>query len=117
MNVRKKNVKKTKTIIPYIYLTADDKIIFVKFIKGGSNVNSELTMPEAVSLKNRGGRVVVVAVGDSINLYELMGMASEPTGSHLFLSTSFDSLFNLVVDTIGATCDGKCNMCYSNLKC
>ena len=74
-------------------------------------------MPEAVSLKNRGGRVVVVAVGDSINLYELMGMASEPTGSHLFLSTSFDSLFNLVVDTIGATCDGKCNILRCFLEC
>ena len=77
------------------------------FVSGASNVNEDQTIPAAIELRVAGVQVIVVAVGEHINLLELRGIASEPIASNLFTTRSFSDLPNFINNVVTATCNGK----------
>jgi len=87
----------------------DARNIVILVSDGEANVDPELTIPEAVRLKNAGMAVVkVLAVGQAsfVNFNVLRSVASRPTSHNIFHSTSFSSLAGLTTQLINATCNG-----------
>ena len=74
---------------------------------GNSNINEENTIPFAIDARRNGAHLIVVSIGDMLNMLELKGMASMPVASNLYAATSWRDLPGLQVDMIEATCDGK----------
>ena len=74
---------------------------------GNSNINEVNTIPFAIDARRKGVHVIVVSIGDMLNMLELKGMASMPVDSNLYAATSWKDLPGLKVDMIDATCDGK----------
>ena len=70
---------------------------------GNSNVASYLTIPEARAARQRGIELFAVTVGDSANVVEMAGIASDPDSEHLLsmrnereLASTADRLLNLL---------------------
>lgn len=53
----------------------ENKVVLIT--DGGSNIQENETIQKATNLKNNGGRIYVVAVGDKVNMNEVNSMASE----------------------------------------
>ena len=72
---------------------------------GGSNINADRTIREAVRLKEKGIHVTIVAVGDDMNPYELQGMASDPTFMNILWTLSYTGLPGLIDRAWSSTCN------------
>jgi hypothetical protein len=59
--------------------------IAVLVTDGGSNVLSNMTLPEAANAKQRGIEMYVVGAGTEVNLAEIYGIASNATLDHVVL--------------------------------
>jgi hypothetical protein len=69
--------------------------VAVVITDGRSNVNSSLTIPSALALRDMGATVYSVGVGYSINMDELLAIASSPDNVQLldgFEAMEFDGL-------------------------
>jgi len=55
---------------------------------GRSNVRADRTQLEAASARHWGVELYVVGVGQDVNLAELHGIASTPTGDHVIMMRS-----------------------------
>ena len=74
---------------------------------GNSNVNPELTVPDAIDARVKGIQVIVVSIGTDLNMLELRGIASQPHVSNLFPVDGYRDLAGISSRVIRATCDGK----------
>ena len=74
---------------------------------GQSNVNHELTLPEARALKSAGVTIITVAVGFTSETAELVGLTSPPVSENLIYVTDYESLDKLKDQLIDPLCTGK----------
>ena len=74
---------------------------------GQSNVNHELTLPEARALKSAGVTIITVAVGFTSETAELVGLTSPPVSENLIYVTDYESLDKLKDQLIDPLCSGK----------
>ena len=79
----------------------------VIYFPGGSNINSELTIPEAIKLREKGVHISIIAVGDDMNEFELQGIASVPVDHNIVRSQSYQGLPEVLSASIRSTCNGK----------
>ena len=75
---------------------------------GNSNINKENTIPFAIDARTKGVHVIVVSIGDMLNMLELRGMASMPVAQNLHQAKSWRDLAGLKTNMIKSTCDGEC---------
>lgn len=80
---------------------------------GNSNINKENTIPFAIDARTKGVHVIVVSIGDMLNMLELRGMASMPVAQNLHQAKSWRDLAGLKTNMIKSTCDDN-NECNSN---
>lgn len=73
---------------------------------GNSNIQPSLTPVEAARCRAQSIRLVVVGVGDWINMFELSTIASRPLDANLFLLESTNKTDNVTAQLIKSTCDG-----------
>ena len=87
--------------------------VVVIITDGQSNVNHELTLPEARALKSAGVTIITVAVGFTSETAELVGLTSPPVSENLIYVTDYESLDKLKDQLIDPLCSGK-TFHYSN---
>jgi collagen type VI alpha len=83
---------------------------------GNSNINPELTIPDAIDARVQGIHVIVVAVGTQLNLLELRGMASQPNANTIITVDSIRNLPSVMNNVLDSICNdvnecqsGPCN--------
>ena len=74
---------------------------------GKSTVNPELTVPNAVALRNRNIRIIAIGITSSIDEAELKGISSEPQslGSDYFTSPNFQGLTAIIQMVVRSACE------------
>ena len=77
------------------------------FTDGYSNVQKELTVPNAIEARIEGTHIMVVSVENKEDNLELKGMVSDPDSYNLFNVNSYDDLETIVERVVEAMCDGK----------
>lgn len=87
--------------------------VVVVVTDGQSNVNHELTLPEARALKNAGVTIITVAVGFTSETTELVGLTSAPVSQNLIYVTDYESLDKLKDQLIDPLCTDS-NLCRNN---
>ena len=104
-------------IIVFVYLsqqsslfnTDDDRDdafnIALVFTDGNSNVNQDLTIPNAIEARVEGTHVIVFGVGE-YNMLELEGIASWPYDQTIHVVKSWRELATISEPLKQATCDG-----------
>lgn len=82
------------------------KDIMIFITDGGSNINRDLTVPTANLLHDQGVIVFTIAVGSSTPdwVAEQVGLASAPSGTHVFSIGSFSDLAFLDSTLVARTC-------------
>ena len=80
--------------------------ILIIVTDGNSNINPETTIPDAIDARTKGIHIIVVAVGTSLNLLELRGIASQPERQNVYSVDSYMDLGGLMTTMFGATCNG-----------
>lgn len=88
-------------------LFTDIPNVAVIITDGQSNVNHELTIPEARSLKATGATIITVAVGFTSETSELVGLTSPPVIENLIYVSDYESLDKLKDQLIDPLCSGK----------
>ena len=83
---------------------------------GGSNINVDRTIPEALALKRAGVHITITAVGDDMNPRELTAIASYPFEANIFWTPSQSGLSALIDDVSNSFCNGKNIIKYSCLS-
>ena len=83
---------------------ADDLVILIT--KGGSN-DAVGTVTEALRLKARGIHVLVVAIGNWMNKYELGSIASYPESSNVLYMSNYNRLSDNRATFISFMCGSK----------
>ena len=83
---------------------------------GGSNINVDRTIPEALALKRAGVHITITAVGDDMNPRELTAIASYPFEANIFWTPSQSGFSALVDDVSNSFCNGKNIIIYSCLS-
>ena len=78
------------------------KVVIV-LTDGGSNVNAQLTIPNANKIKQRGFSVVSVGIGNGIVQAELEGMASNP--DDVYNVDNYDKVFEIVEGLLKTACE------------
>lgn len=89
------------------YLTPQNVLVVIT--DGNSNVQSEMTAPEAVLLHQAGVHVITVSTGTMVNHTELRAIAtslSNPSYPTMFNATSYDDLDALADRIPWSFCDG-----------
>lgn len=76
---------------------------------GQSNVNHELTLPEARALKADGVSIITVAVGFTSETSELVGLTSPPVSENLIYVEDYKGLGKLKQKLIEPLCSGIYN--------
>ena len=89
---------------------ADIPSIVVIIADGGSNVNPEMTIPEAQFLKAAGVVIVTVAVGSTSVTNELLSLTSTPISENLMYADDYGSLGKLTELLLRPLCTGKAKM-------
>ena len=82
---------------------------------GDANVDADLTIPEAVALKNdRQAVVKALSIGETsfINWNLLTSVVSRPPRRNIFNTSSFNMLTTITAQVINATCNGL-SLCLS----
>lgn len=77
---------------------------------GQSNVNHELTLPEARALKADGVSIITVAVGFTSETSELVGLTSPPVSENLIYVEDYKGLGKLKQKLIEPLCSGIYNL-------
>lgn len=72
---------------------------------GESNINSEMTIKEAVQARIEGVHIIVVTVAEKPNL-EIKGIASDPDDQNILFVNNFSLLPTLSNRLINSVCDG-----------
>lgn len=92
----------------------------VIFTDGKSNVKPELTIPNAISLRENTAKIMVIGIGADADTLELRGMASEPVDSMMMMAPSFKAITqigamrtNLTNQLVLGPCQST-NLCGSN---
>ena len=81
----------------------DKHNVTILLTDGESNRDAGLTIPEAQTSKNEGTSLLVVGIGNKVQLAEVTSIASYPVHDYLFLTSNFDNLptiGNRVLDVI-----------------
>lgn len=87
----------------------DKRNLAILLTDGESNRGEELTISEAQTSKDQGTHMLVVAIGNKVQLAEVSAIASYPSYDYLFRTNNFDDLptiGNRVLDMI-CTISGK----------
>ncbi|XP_060566778.1 uncharacterized protein LOC132725621 isoform X26 [Ruditapes philippinarum] len=84
--------------------------VIVIITDGQSNVNHELTIPEARALKAAGVTIITVAVGFTSETSELIGLTSPPVSENLIYVQNYESLNQLKNQLISPLCTDS-NLC------
>ena len=73
---------------------------------GESTENPGNTIPAAIQARDAGVAIFSIGIGNSINVQELRLISSEPQleDRNYFLSPTFSSLDNIVLNIVGQTC-------------
>lgn len=74
--------------------------------RGTSDVNQDQTVPEANRLRQQGVEVYVVAEGSSPNYDEINGIASSPSGTHVFALTDSGAVDSVSGNLLDRLCSG-----------
>jgi von Willebrand factor type A domain len=99
-------------VVQDAYLTVNGERTWVPNVAivvtdGNSNIQSSLTPVEAARCRAQNIRLVVVGVGDWINMFELSTIASQPLSANLFLLETTNRTENVTAQLIRSTCDGQ----------
>ncbi|KAH3749755.1 hypothetical protein DPMN_184266, partial [Dreissena polymorpha] len=84
--------------------------VVVIITDGQSNVNHELTIPEARMLKAAGVSIITLAVGFTSETSELVGITSEPVQKNLIYIENYESLGKVKEQLISPLCTDS-NLC------
>ncbi|ELU15429.1 hypothetical protein CAPTEDRAFT_157837 [Capitella teleta] len=87
--------------------------IVIVLTDGNSNINADATVPKAIQVRESGVHVIVVGIGDSVNRYEMEGIASDPPAETVFKATSYRDLPDIVDELVNSVCDDV-DYCESN---
>ena len=74
------------------------------FLTGVSNIIKQDTIPNAQALHAIGVEVFAIGIG-SIDDAELTGIASQPTSTHKFVVSDYDSLKHITKSIANGTCE------------
>lgn len=74
---------------------------------GKSNINPEMTLPEARSLKLTGTTILTIAIGFEATSRELQGLASEPVSENLIFVDDFGALNKVQAAIVRPICTGE----------
>lgn len=88
-----------------LYFTDIPNVVVI-ITDGQSNVNHELTIPEARALKSAGVTIITVAVGFTSETSELVGLTSPPVSQNLIYVEDYESLDKLKDQLIDPLCTG-----------
>ena len=73
---------------------------------GASNVDANLTIPEADNARSRNIKMFAIGIGDntSISIDELRGIGDKPSNQFVFEATNFDALTAIREEVVIAAC-------------
>jgi collagen type VI alpha len=95
--------------------------VAVVFSDGASNIQEDRTVPQAVVDRISGIHIISVAVGKSIDMVELRGIASFPSEQNVLTVDSFRDLMTLKDRVTTAMCDEndecRSNPCLNGGRC
>ena len=86
---------------------SDAPNIAIVITDGNSNKDKEYTIPFAIDARVKGVHIIVLSIGDMLNMLELNGMASLPSSANLHQARSWKDLSGLKDVLVANTCDGK----------
>ena len=81
--------------------------IAIVITDGNSNRDQQYTIPFAIDARIKGVHIIVLSIGDMLNMLELHGMASLPSSANLHQARSWRQLSGLKNALVSNTCDGK----------
>ncbi|XP_052813421.1 uncharacterized protein LOC128240703 isoform X11 [Mya arenaria] len=87
--------------------------VIVIITDGQSNINHEMTIPEARHLKAAGVTIITLAVGFTSETSELVGLTSPPISENLVYTEDYESLSKVKDKLIEPLCHDS-NMCRSS---
>ena len=79
-------------------------------ITDGKSNNEEETWRMAMEAREKGITIIAIGVGQSVNLRELQGMASDPTDANVIRVSNFGDLRGIQDRIIRSLCNSKCNI-------
>ena len=80
----------------------------------GKSDNPTDTQNEALEARKAGIHIVAIGVGESINLPELKGIATDPDDESVFIVKDFNALTGTVDKMLKNLCNGQCLLQHVN---
>ena len=103
-----------ESCIPDVAFSSQNFVVL--FSDGGANIRADDTVPEAISVRVAGARIITMSVGTQIDLLEMIAMASSPTIKNVMSTRSFNTMTDMVSDVVAATCNGTVIMSLCKLR-
>ena len=79
----------------------------IVFTDGNANVEEGDAIGQAIINKLEGIHIICIAVGTSLNMIQLRGIASPPPEENIFSTRSFNAISTMEDGVVMATCNGR----------